>query len=1441
MESTADDRERAGHAGRISLRGCVRLLVVFALAPWFGLLLLSAPAEALNQHALAGVFGKSFEEGAVGTGGSLAAPNAVAVNEATGDVYVLDKGNDRVVRFGPSHEFIEAWGFGVKAGGKAYEQCLAGEKCRVGTAGFGHGQFDEPEGIAVDNDAASPSHGDVYVIANSTTAKAAVDKFTSTGGLVELLPLKDKEALGPVDGVAVDTGGTVWVESEDGEEDFEITRFTGAAKAKQLGEPAELGVPDEDEELPAPGQEIEPGSTFVEPRPVRPGFAIDAKDDLFITYSPDGLDSQELEPETGGKASPPETELDHPCEPHACYVAEVPVIVHEQTVEEAEVPAGVERLFSFTAEVDADQASGVAVDPASVGELSQTTFVDEATSVGVFTPESQLLERFASEQLHSVGGGRGLAVNGATGEALLANAQSGQVEQYGFAARKPGAPTFEPGSVFPANAGPNGAEARAVIEPAGATTRYRVQYGEVECAGHESSCKEASASAKEEEEGFGLAKEGFGDQEVKLRLPGLSPSTVYHFRLIAENEFALGASAVVSEEHSFVTQSSPTEAALLDGRSWELVSPGEKKHGALIYPIRKEGGQIQAAEDGEAIVYTASSPIGTNIPGGFHGPDPAQLVATREASRGSEPWTTEDITTGNPAPSTGIAPGNPLEYQYFSGDLSAGLLDQESIPSPRLNEGEVAPPSGETTEELEAPAGRDLYVRYGEQSECANDYATKAPCFVPIVRAADYGREGPLSLAQATVEFEAATPSFKHVFFTSTVPLTSNAVPGDNGLYMWTGGGNGRIQLISVVPGTDEAQDTESKGLASVGARIAHDSSAVERMATTAVSEPGGGAVVNVFWNDDNKLFLTTVSPERAARSQGTEPEIESESLTEPNTGVTPPASATNEEPPLFETAPPDGSAAFFEDREQLTANAHPTTKAEFEASDQTELTGELYAFEAGRLAGRRVTDLSPDLIPGESANIVGGPLGAGDTDTGEATVYFVADGVLSDEPGPAGERATPGACFISAPGSHTCNLYAAHRTREGVWQPPRFIAQLSAADEPDWGGSSEDVHVSEYAQRSQTSRVSPNGKYVAFMSDRRLLGYDNTDANSGMPDEEVYVYDYADNSLVCASCNPSGAQPVGVEDQTNAGEGEGLLVDRTEAFAQLRADHWLAGSLPTWTTYGSKPASYQSRYLSNEGQLFFDSADALVNVAQRTRPETVTLDGATTKLQVGVENVYEYEPVGAGSCGSESANKDMGKPGQGCVQLISSGESENESAFIDASASGGDVFFITDAKLSVLESEHDSYAIYDARECHLTPEGELTTEGEDRCAPSPIPPAPLCQGEECRPEPEETPELAAVATGSPSGSSNLNSANANLRPTVSVLGKKESKHPTLTRAQLEAKALAVCRRQTKKSKRVACERNARKKYGARSKPKGSKARTGSHNAGRPGHSRAGR
>ena len=94
----------------------------------------SAPALALSQrgHLFAFSFASKGE-----AAGRLARPAGVAVNEASGDVYVVDAGNSRVERFGPTREFVAAWGWGVSDGKAEYEVCAS--RCKAGIAGEGAG------------------------------------------------------------------------------------------------------------------------------------------------------------------------------------------------------------------------------------------------------------------------------------------------------------------------------------------------------------------------------------------------------------------------------------------------------------------------------------------------------------------------------------------------------------------------------------------------------------------------------------------------------------------------------------------------------------------------------------------------------------------------------------------------------------------------------------------------------------------------------------------------------------------------------------------------------------------------------------------------------------------------------------------------------------------------------------------------------------------------------------------------------------------------------------------------------------------------------------------------------------------------------------------------------------------------------------------------------
>lgn len=216
-------------------------------------------------------------------------------------------------------------------------------------------------------------------------------------------------------------------------------------------------------------------------------------------------------------------------------------------------------------------------------------------------------------------------------------------------------------------------------------------------------------------------------------------------------------------------------------------------------------------------------------------------------------------------------------------------------------------------------------------------------------------------------------------------------------------------------------------------------------------------------------------------------------------------------------------------------------------------------------------------------------------------------------------------------------------------------------------------VEAGNYPPATGTARVSPDGTRLAFLSKAPLTGYDNTDQNTGEPDTEVFLFDATANGgagkLTCVSCNPEGVEPIG------------------------------PSSIPGAIANGTGPdatQAYKPRVLTDGGRrLFFDSRDALAT--QDTNND---------------RDVYEWEAQGTGSCAQAG----------GCVQLISSGRSEDGASFVDASADGRDAFFLTDG--SLVEADPGAVDLYDAREGggFPVPPKPIPCEG-DACQPLPSPP----------------------------------------------------------------------------------------------------------------------
>lgn len=436
-----------------------------------------------------------------------------------------------------------------------------------------------------------------------------------------------------------------------------------------------------------------------------------------------------------------------------------------------------------------------------------------------------------------------------------------------------------------------------------------------------------------------------------------------------------------------------------------------------------------------------------------------------------------------------------------------------------------------------------------------------------------------------------------------------------------------------------------------------------------------------------------------------------------------------------FQIANSEGSRVFF-----LSETESTNHEGELEVCDVVEKAGKL-ACETTPLA----------------SNVQETVIGASEDGS---YVYFVSTAALASK-AVAGED----------------NLYVDH-DNAGTWEP-EVIATLPVEDGNDWSGD----------LKRLTARVSPNGKWLAFMSRKSLTGYDNRDANSGQPDEEVYLYSAAGKRLVCASCNPTGARPVGMQYGVDGGYfGPGLLGGGDRVWETTT---WLAANIPGWDPAGDEGRTlYQARYLSNGGRLFFNSGYALV-------PQDVN----------GTWDVYEYEPVGVGSC-SEASVTFSARSG-GCVDLISSGESPEQSAFMDASENGDDVFFLTASQLTP-EDVDTSYDVYDAHVC---------SSGVP-CAVRPISPPPCSSGDACKAAPSLQPAIFAA----PASATFKGVGNAALPSGPSVAPKPKS----LTRAQRLARALRACQKKPKK-KRGVCRRQARKRYPVKQSRKATSTKTGAH------------
>jgi hypothetical protein len=446
------------------------------------------------------------------------------------------------------------------------------------------------------------------------------------------------------------------------------------------------------------------------------------------------------------------------------------------------------------------------------------------------------------------------------------------------------------------------------------------------------------------------------------------------------------------------------------------------------------------------------------------------------------------------------------------------------------------------------------------------------------------------------------TPELTEGLATTAADLTSEAPEGLNELYLVDlTDGPGPYELVSHLSPSEEEYATPFKLGASVyplgaSSNLSHVVFTDEtRGASGPLREAVNGQVVFVGVSNEGQVWTGAA------------------------VGSSSPTNLEGGGENVWRAVSEDGSRVIFNYSGELYARVNAGAKAEPEPErEQSELNGQEECIERAKActvklsagaatywgantAGSKIFyvengdlyeyELPIGAVKGQARALTSGGEVQGVVQVSEdgSYVYFVANSVLGDA---AAHGVTPGNCGVKIvnyqphPTGTACNLYVSHEDGE-----PAFIATLSTHDGSDWlegpGGDTAVLAPGELG-----------GARLAFISGDSLTGYDNQQAGPGDCESEhvapfiseggkcreIYLYGAESEShppsLVCASCEPSGARPVGPASLATGRYGV------------------LGGA-----------SNYRPRDLLADGSLFFDSSDAFV-----------------AHSSGGVQSVYEYE-----------------------------------------------------------------------------------------------------------------------------------------------------------------------------------------------------------------------
>ena len=919
------------------IRARIGLAIASLLVLIIGMGISTSPALAKRIHLFAGSFGTATSTPAdpyplsTNLGSSSAAEGAsfVAVEDATGDVYVTDTRNFRIEKFTASGEFILMIGKEVnetkaKANASEAEQDVctlaSGDTCKVGINGTSPGAFQGSGGlfVAVDN-SSGESKGDVYV---ADGGDGLVSKFNSAGVLIGSWgnngPLEAPDgqlkhaSIGPfssLSGVAVNASGNLWIAYKepgpglqftslieftqaglkivgwdsgglvisagiavDSENNLnlpfqtEITRFTSAgikqgAVARPdsgVGSSIGLAVSPSVNELYAASSSKETDTISRYEASCRPSNALG-----FIPVETFGTGHLgETLPSgfyVGLAVAPPN--LDETVYAAVAARGEVAVFPVETVPDVSAIKAS--NLTPTTATLNGVvNPAGVALNEGTAGCRFEWGEAAEGYEHVVACQQSAAQIGSGSQPVAvsaAVGGlqaGKTYYFRLVVGNANDVNGLIDEPTQGGELAFGP--PLIESESALGATG--SSVTLQGQVNPNNVDTDVRIEYG--------LTAGVYGQVATEADVGSGATGES-----VSAHLQGLTPATIYHYRVVAKSSVG----TVEGEDRSFITQGAGGVLVLPDGRAWELVSP-ENANSALLAPIA-ETGLLQAATSGDAFSYLASYPVGTDAQG--YGGEVQVL-----SSRGPSGWSSEDVSLSHSV-AAGAYAGYGDEYRFFSEDMSSAIVEGIG--------GFSKPESEGVSEASPQPTERTPYVRHDltcvqTPATCYEPVLTEAPGEGDVTSLKPFGGSGETARGEAF--FVGATPDMSDVVISSSVQLTEKPLAPHGGLYEWSPAASfaERLRLVSMLP-KDEG------GGVVVGAEFGR-----RQMRRHAISDNGSRVVFSVESGDEGHLYMHDMLSGETIRLD----------LPEAGSGET----SSNA---LFEDASANGSDVLFIDRDPLT------------------------------------------------------------------------------------------------------------------------------------------------------------------------------------------------------------------------------------------------------------------------------------------------------------------------------------------------------------------------------------------------------------------------------------------------------------------------------------------------------------------------------------------